>query len=356
MLVWADNQLAKFSEGYGYTPDRLWDFIGSSGLPIRRSNTKEPSSQDRFPQNEYYDVNIGHEMKEDLSREIVINHSVPDEFVRSVIYSVGFTFWETNRLPDYWVTICNNMDEIWTCSKEMVQVFRSSGVYRPIHEFKLGVDPKIYYPKLRNPHNTFTFLSVGSPSTRKNSQLTINAFLKLFEGKDDYKLIYKSNGEVDGRIFRGNEMYGLNHPQIEVITDEVSHEKLGEIYDMADCLVFPTSGEGWGNIPFQGIGKGIPTICTNVLACTEFAEMSVPLDFKWSSWNMTGRYADCGEWAEPNFDDLCDKMLYVANNYSEVAQKTYDSAVFINENMTWEHVSKKYIDRSWEILKEQGYV
>lgn len=356
MLVWSDNQIPKFSEGYGYTPDRLWDFIGSSGLPIRRSKPTDWTEIGMIqmpPEMAMLEgLGIGYMEKDDCTQEIVINHSVPDGFVKSQRYSVGFTFWETNRLPRYWVDLCNDMDEIWTCSTAMQKVFIESGVHRPVHEFKLGVDPNIYSPKLRTPHSTFTFLSMGSPSSRKNSQMAIDAFLKLYEGYDNYRLIYKSNGEPDGRIFRGSEMQSLRHPQIEVIDDEVSHEELGKIYDMADCLIYPTSGEGWGNIPFQAIAKGIPTICTNVLACTEFADMSVPLDFNWSTWKMTGRYEGCGQWAEPIFDDLCDKMIHVTNNYGQIAQHTYDSALYINENMTWEKVSQPYIKRAWEILEE----
>ena len=356
MLVWSDNQIPKFSEGYGYTPDRLWDFIGSSGLPIRRSKPTDWTEIGKIqmpPDMAMLEgLGIGYMEKDDCTQEIVINHSVPDGFVKSQRYSVGFTFWETNRLPNYWVDLCNDMDEIWTCSTAMQKVFIESGVHRPVHEFKLGVDPNIYSPKLRTPHSTFTFLSMGSPSSRKNSQMAIDAFLRLYEGNDNYRLIYKSNGEPDGRIFRGREMHSLRHPQIEVIDDEVSHERLGEIYDMADCLIYPTSGEGWGNIPFQAIAKGIPTICTNVLACTEFADMSVPLDFNWSTWRMSGRYENCGLWAEPIFDDLCDKMIHVANNYEQIAQHTYNSALYINENMTWEKVSQPYIKRAWEILEE----
>lgn len=356
MLVWSDNQIPKFSEGYGYTPDRLWDFIGTSGLPIRRS---KPTNWDEIGKiqvppeiAEMQGIGFGYMEKDDCSGEVVINHSVPEGFVKSRIYSVGFTFWETNKLPDHWVKLCNQMDEIWTCGTEMKKVFVNSGVQRPVHEFKLGVDPNIYFPKLRTPHSTFTFLSIGSPSSRKNSQMAVDAFLRMFEGNDDYRLIYKSNGEPDGRIYRNGEIGALKHPQIEVIDDEVSHEELGRIFDMADCVIYPTSGEGWGNLPFQAIGKGIPTICTDVLACKDFAHLSVPLNFRWGTWRMFGRYENCGEWAEPEFDDLCDKMLYVAENYSTVAQRTYEGALYINENMTWEKVSQPYIKRAWEILEE----
>lgn len=360
MLVWSDNQIPKFSEGYGYTPDRLWDFIGTSGLPIRRSkptNWQEIGRLQMPPDLAALNgLGLGYMEKDDCTGEVIINHSVPDAFIQSKIYSIGFTFWETNQLPRTWVDLCNRMDEVWTCSKAMLDVFVNSGVRKPIYEFKLGVDPKIYYPELRKPHGPFTFMSIGSPSSRKNSQMAVDAFLKVFEGNHDYRLLYKTNGEQDARIYRGGEMHPLRHPQIEVVDTELSHEDLGKLFDKADCVLYPTSGEGWGNLPFQAIAKGIPTICTDALACTEFANMSVPLDFKWSSWKMNGRYEGCGEWAKPDFDDLCDKMLWVADNYSSIAKKTYDNAIYIAENMTWEKVSQPYIQRSWEILKELGKI
>jgi glycosyltransferase involved in cell wall biosynthesis len=181
--------------------------------------------------------------------------------------------------------------------------------------------------------------------------MSVDAFIKLFGGKEGYHLIYKSNGPADARSFNGGMRGRLNHPQIEVIDWEVSTEELGKIYDRSDCLLYPTSGEGWGLIPFQGIAKGIPTICTNATACEEYADYSVPLDYEWSNEKMSGIYEGAGLWAKPNFDDLCDKMLYVVNNYEEVSNKTFASAQHIHENMTWEKVSKDYVDRLWQILK-----
>jgi glycosyltransferase involved in cell wall biosynthesis len=119
-----------------------------------------------------------------------------------------------------------------------------------------------------------------------------------------------------------------------------------------DCLIYPTSGEGWGILPYQAIAKGIPTICTNATSCTEYAEMSVPLDYKWSNYNMSGIYEDTGTWAEPDFDDLCDKMLYVVNNYDEIAKKTYDNATAQFETMTWDWAAKGYYNRLCQILNQ----
>ena len=102
-------------------------------------------------------------------------------------------------------------------------------------------------------------------------------------------------------------------------------------------------------LPIQGIAKGIPTICTNATACTEFAELSIPLNFKWGTKNMFGIYDGCGDWAEPDFDDLCDKMLYVVNNYDEAAKKTFDGAQWVHQNLTWDKVSEEYKERLCQI-------
>ena len=106
MIVWSDNQIPKFSEGYGYTPDCLYEFIGSSGLPISRS---KPSVSDIVRMQDGFNFGYLHIDDNISANKIIINHSIAEAFIKSSIYSVGFTFWETNRLPQDWVDDCNRM-------------------------------------------------------------------------------------------------------------------------------------------------------------------------------------------------------------------------------------------------------
>ena len=34
-------------------------------------------------------------------------------------------------------------------------------------------------------------------------------------------------------------------------------------------------------IPFEAIATGLPTICTNLTGCSDFASMSIPLQASW---------------------------------------------------------------------------
>ena len=292
---------------------------------------------------------------EAIESNILINNRLPIDYSLCNGYNIGFSYWETNRLPDDWVVKMNMMDEIWTTSQWAKDVFIESGVSVPVFAFNLGVDKDLYQPSLRTYKQSkpFTFLCIGSPSTRKNSQMTVDAFVKLF-GKDErFKLIYKSMGSPDARLDRNgpNIRSIYNHPTIEVIEDDLSSLELSKLYERVDCVVYPTSGEGWGMLPFQGIAKGIPTICTNATACTEYAEWSVPLDYQWSTYNISGIYSDSGDWAEPNFDDLCDKMLYVYNNYDQVSEFTYNNAVANYEKITWDSAVEGYYERLCQISK-----
>jgi glycosyltransferase involved in cell wall biosynthesis len=343
MITWTDNGSSRIGEGYGDASYHITKYLKSSGLDFYKTELEPPS--------EISGLQIGYSIKTGIHEDVVINHCLPEYYGSHGDYKIGFSYWETTQLPNHWVDECNKMDEIWTTSDFMRSVFIYSGVTKPVYSFKLGVDPEIYYPVKRSRKSPFTFLSIGSPSTRKNSQVAVDAFIKMFGGNDGYRMIYKSKGPPDARSFSSGMKGALDHPQIDIIDYEISPEELGKLYDKADCLVYPTSGEGWGLLPFQAIAKGIPTICTNFTACAEFAHLSVPLDYSLSDYKMSGIYEGAGHWAMPDFSDLCDKMLYVVNNYERVSNETYLSALYIQDTMTWEKVSKEYIDRLCQILK-----
>jgi glycosyltransferase involved in cell wall biosynthesis len=354
-IVWLDNNNPNSlnSNGYAYASGRIQKtLINTYKLGILSKDEVDASiSYPNLP------INIGYfSMVSSEDSDLIINNTLPIMYsMQSPLYSgysVGFSYWETSKLPDKFVSKMNKMDEIWTTSKWARDVFIDSGVNVPVECFDLGIDTSIYKLQPSYPEGKFTFLSMGSPSVRKNSQISVDAFLKLYEGNDNFRLIIKSSGPPDCRLGRGtsSQRAVVEHPQIEVIDYELNEYELSDLYDRCHCLLYPTSGEGWGMIPFNAIGKGIPTICTDATACTEYAKLSVPLDYTWSTKNMNGIYKGCGVWADPDFDDLCDKMSYVVNNYDHVKSFTLQNSWFIRNEYNWESVCLDYYNRIIDIL------
>lgn len=352
MIFW--RALAnKEADGYSYASKNISSRLKAIGV----LSLEDISRLDSRISNLVVDIDSGIRLiPEPSGTKILINNCLPPEYSFDGEYVIGFTYWETTRLPSSWVNYMNRCDEVWTTSSWAKQCFIDSGVRVPVYSFELGVDVDIFTKSDKQEYSInelgrpsrkpFTFLHIGSPSTRKNTQLAFNAYQKLFKNNPDYRLIVKSNGPPDARRYSGEEiagpLYGMDY--VRVIEQFLTDEELSELFDSVDCFIYPTRGEGWGMAPFQAIAKGVPTICTNATACTEFAHLSIPLEADMSSDNLFGIY-QTGEWADPKIDDLCDKMLYVVNNYDEAVKKTALGSDYIHANYSWDNVVSKYKDR-----------
>jgi glycosyltransferase involved in cell wall biosynthesis len=264
-------------------------------------------------------------------------------------YRIGYTPWESTEIPETWVYYMQQQDEIWTTSNFCVDVFKKYEVHDIIHMVPHGIDPEIWTINDRTLNNEFIFFHMGSPSERKGGQKVVDAFLDLFDGRDDIKLLMKSTGVSEAR-WRREDYYGgniNNHPQVTVITADLPVSDLVKMFHKSHCLVYPTNGEGFGFIPFQGIATGLPTITTNLTATADFAELSMPLKADWTE----GIGLHLGLWAEPDLEDLRIQMQSAVDNWEEHKKKAMQGARIIHSTQTWAHIA----DQILNILGDKVY-
>ena len=338
------------ADGYGYASYRI-----SSGLKKAGVSLLEPEDF-LYLKSDVMSVGLDPEkgfvfQSEPDNIDIYINNCLPQDFTFMDSYNIGFSYWETTKMPSSWIPMLNRCDEIWTTSKWAGDVFKQNTGHKNVHSFNLGIESDLFWSSDNIPDGRFTFLHVGSPSTRKNTQMAVDAFIKTYGHRKDFQLIVKSMGPPDARIRDSGMNHGAiaMHDRIHVIDYEISESELADLYRSAHCLLYPTMGEGWGMIPFNAIACGTPTICTNATACTEYAELSVPLDFEWSTDGITGIYDCGGKWAKPSMDDLVDKMHHVVNNYADVKQHTLEGAIIIHKEYSWDKVVQGYKERLCQI-------
>jgi glycosyltransferase involved in cell wall biosynthesis len=244
-------------------------------------------------------------------------------------YRIGFTMLEVDRLPATWVEQANQMDEVWTPTDWGADVFRASGVQRPVYVVPLGVDTTCFHPGQQRTHLTdYTLLlAVFEWGTRKGWDILLRAYRAAFRPSDPVLLILK----VDCRVPAANPVRELAQflpqpsPRVALIYNQpLTLEQMVELYQCADCFVLPTRGEGWGMPILEAMACGTPAIATNWSGPTTFVNEANGYPLPIQSLRATDSfnpYYQHARWAVPDETALVDMLRHVAANPEERRQK-----------------------------------
>jgi len=138
----------------------------------------------------------------------------------------------------------------------------------------------------------------------------------------------------------------------------VPEEHLPILYNMCDCFVLPTRGEGFGLIMAEAGSCGLPVIATRCCGQMDFLDddNSFLIDIEGydigsqevqalSSYYEKMPFAVIGQKA---ISQTREYMRYVMNNNSQAKEKAGLLRENIENNFTWNHL----VDRVYNRLKE----
>lgn len=276
-----------------------------------------------------------------------VNFCQPYYYQYQNSYKVGYTPWESTKIPSGWINHMRQCDEIWATSSYVKEIYEKHQVHHNIHVIPHGISDEFEIID-REITDTFNFLHVGGDSKRKNAQMAVDAFLELYEGNMDFKLYLKYTNFCFAEVYLNGRLVPASmHPQIVAIPESYDIESLVKLYHSCHCMLYPTNGEGFGMIPFESICTGMPTIVTNETGCKDFANYSIPLDAEFSSadWNTQQYGEDTGMWASPDFDQLIELMELVVSEYDEFKKHTIKSAKILHVEQSWSAIADKIVDR-----------
>lgn len=208
---------------------------------------------------------LGHEVPfDDPSAPVQISLNPPHWYkFNEGQYRIGYTPWESTVLPDGWLKKMNDCDEVWATSEWVANVFEMAGVKKPVHVYEHGLD-NFWQPRRRKAGEVIKFLHMGEPALRKGGQMTVDAFRDVFGDRDDVHLTIKAYHQHflrvwdNGKITTPDKAYN----NVSVITESMHMQELLDLYYDHDVLVYPSYGEGFGFIPLQALGTGMPVIST----------------------------------------------------------------------------------------------
>lgn len=276
-------------------------------------------------------------------------------------YRIGYTVFEYTRLPNDWRNLMPQMDEMWTTSSWGKQILIENGLSENcIGVIPEGVDPSVYYPnrKIENAE-VFTFLSIGKWESRKGQAELVRAISELFSDKKDVLWIVLWNNPFIKNFSVEEEIRKLGItrlPPLKILKPLPTSEHIAQLYNLADCFVLPTRGEGWGLPIMEAMACGLPVITTRYSALTDYAndenaylidveelvEVYDPVFFP--------RTGESGVWAQIDYAHLKELLWHVYTHREEAREKGRKACRDIQARWTWDHAARKAMDR----LKSSG--
>ncbi|MEE9392055.1 MAG: glycosyltransferase family 4 protein [Planctomycetota bacterium] len=189
---------------------------------------------------------------------------------------IGYTMFETDRLPSGWAKAVSALDRVLVPSQYCRDVFIREGV--PEEQIGLlphGLDWSAYdvpFDPLAFPRRSeFVFLSVFEWTPRKGWDVLLDAWCEAFESRDDVRLLIRASGvrkgdpspkeQIDAYLAKRGRSRDSIAP-IEMIERFIPESEMPTLFRSADAFVLPTRGEGWGLPYLEAMACGLPVIGT----------------------------------------------------------------------------------------------
>lgn len=225
----------------------------------------------------------------------------------------------------------------------------------PIKIVPFGVDQEDFPYCKRDWSNdaTFTFLHGGVTQFRKGSWLVPEAFVKVFNRRDNVKLIMACSRDTE-MFEKLREEYG-GHEQIEF--DLKMQDDISYWYKKAHVYISPHLSEGYGLMIPEAMATGMPCIVARCSAPREF------FDRKYGGWiEMSENYAPVtpclpetqGFWRIPDLNSLCEQMQDAFKKREEWRKKGVLASEYVHRELTWKQSAEKILTLTKELLDAKG--
>ena len=239
-----------------------------------------------------------------IEYDTVIIHTFPDLYpfwIRREPHKriIGYTVWETDRLPSRWLPHLNAVERVLVPSRWNKSVFERSGVRTPITVVShiVGEDKAPNKDSMWNVDpEDYVFYTIENWTAGKAIWNTVRCYLDTFTAHDNTLLIIKTSeafyhesvftklGTLK-RVYRYvRRLLGVpphlrirpgaasfakavqkryRYPaRIRVVAGKISEENVHGLHHIADCYVSLCRAEGWGLSPFEAALHGKPIIMT----------------------------------------------------------------------------------------------
>ncbi len=263
---------------------------------------------------------------------------------------VIYTMFESDKIPADWPEYLKQADKVIVPSKFVQETMAKVGIEAEV--VPLGYNDRVFKPIKRTPkldnHQDFTFIHYNAFNIRKGFREVLEAFTQEFKHTEPVKMIFKTT-LLTPPIALPKSVY----PNIEVISGSIEETELYELLKRADCMVYPSRGEGFGLTPLEAMATGMPAIVPNAHGIAQYFDKRYMLEVKVET-TCPGLYnrfkgQDTGNMVICDIKDLRRQMRWAYNHQKEMVELGRKASRYVKK-FTYRHTAK----RLKEILDELG--
>jgi glycosyltransferase involved in cell wall biosynthesis len=267
-------------------------------------------------------------------------------------YNIIYWAWEFPEVSDKVVEILNVFDELWVPSDFCVNIFtKYTGipVIRFSHPIQKLEDSKDFDKTQYNiPQDSKIYLTIFdslSTTIRKNPEATLEAFTTVFKDDKESVLVVKThNLERSKDAQKALEKYN-NIPNIIIINEHFSKEKLHSLIQQSDVLISLHGSEGFGLTMAEAMAYGKIVMGTGYSGNLDFMNVNnsflVQYDFIKTS-NTKGLIDEGLTLAKPRLQDAVAKLVYIKNNFNALDHFRENAKSQIENNFSLESIGELF--------------
>ena len=299
--------------------------------------------------------------------------------------NIALSLFETNNINHTsWVRSLNQIDYVWTLSKQECSNIKNSGVTTPTICTNGPINTDKYKHKRDNdaicriaqthniPEDTFKFYFIGEYIQRKNIVDLLIAFYREFNFREKVDLVIKTNrGGVAPHTLKDKIFHDIlnitktmrmhnndrRYKRPIIITDHLTDIEMNVLHQQCNCFVMPSCGESFCRPAIDAMGFGNIPIGTDNTGMTEF----INKDTGWLIPSMTSPiftneppmpdiYTTWETWERPNVLELQKCMREAYELSKEELVKKQEAGREMVKNFSYKKVGEN-IDKAIREIK-----
>lgn len=220
----------------------------------------------------------------------VVVHDRPDRYpwvrVTGRARAIGYSYCETEQLPEGWAGLMIAMDRVWASSQHNRDAMVASGVPPwlidtvpvPVDRSSLAVAASPDSWRGRWPEQTVFLTVVSTGVGRRDLESLYESFLAAFHDRSDVALVVKCSADgaagVREAIARAKSVAPTitSYPPTYVIDTVLTREELLRLQASVDCYVSTERGDGWDLPAVDSMVLGVPVVTNAYGASADYLD------------------------------------------------------------------------------------